>query len=204
MPCSKQALRPALPSRCPLSLNPIPPRSPAYELEEVREHIDRMDAQLYQAFNSRLDLAPRVVKAKLEMGKPVFDPGRERDKLAGIAPGGPSRRAAQLISLFSLLMNMNEIEQNRYLASLDQKPQSKRAINTLLLSRQFTVTASVACQGVEGASPLSPPPSSSRFPPSRFSRHSRACSGRYETACATTACYPLKIPLRLGQHLYNL
>lgn len=121
-------------------------------LEEVREHIDRIDAQLIKLFNERLDLAPRVVKAKLEMGKPVFDPGRERDKLAGIAQAAPQDRQAQLISLFSLLMNMNKIEQNRYLASLDQKPQSKRAINTLLpADAQFPVTASVACQGVEGA-----------------------------------------------------
>ena len=121
-------------------------------LEEVREHIDRIDAQLIELFNERLDLAPHVVNAKLEMGKPIFDPGRERDKLAGIAQAAPQDRQAQLISLFSLLMNMNKIEQNRYLASLDQKPQSKRAINTLLpADAQFPVTASVACQGVEGA-----------------------------------------------------
>ena len=121
-------------------------------LEDVREHIDRIDAQLIKLFNERLDLAPRVVKAKLEMGKPVFDPGRERDKLASIAQVAPQDRQAQLISLFSLLMNMNKIEQNRYLASLDQKPQSKSAINTLLpADAQFPITASVACQGVEGA-----------------------------------------------------
>jgi len=28
-------------------------------LEEVREHIDRIDAQLIELFNERLDLAPR-------------------------------------------------------------------------------------------------------------------------------------------------
>ena len=70
-------------------------------LEEVREHIDRIDAQLIELFNERLDLAPHVVNAKLEMGKPIFDPGRERDKLAGIAqPLKTGRRSSSRSSRF--------------------------------------------------------------------------------------------------------
>lgn len=121
-------------------------------LDEVREHIDRIDTQLIGLFNERLDLAPHVVKAKLEMNKPVFDPAREREKLAQVAQNAPDDRKAQLISLFSLLMNMNKIEQNRYLASLEDDPQSKQALGMILpLDAQFPLTATVACQGVEGA-----------------------------------------------------
>lgn len=121
-------------------------------LQEVREQIDRIDSDLIRLFNERLDLAPSVVKAKIEMDKPIFDPARERDKLASIAQGAPESRQAQLVSLFSLLMNMNKIEQNRYLASIDSNPPSRRAMDSLLpASSHFPVTATVACQGVEGA-----------------------------------------------------
>jgi len=75
-------------------------------LEEVREHIDRIDAQLIELFNERLDLVPHVVNAKLEMGKPIFDPGRERDKLAGIAQAAPQDRHLALLA-------SNEYEQDR-------------------------------------------------------------------------------------------
>ena len=121
-------------------------------LDDVRRELDEIDSQLIELFDRRLDLAPEVAKAKLSMNKPVFDPERERRKLASITARARDDRAPQLISLFSLLMSMNKIEQNRYLAGLDESGMTRKALDSLLpATAHFPLSATVACQGVEGA-----------------------------------------------------
>lgn len=121
-------------------------------LDDVRRELDEIDSQLIELFDRRLDLAPEVAKAKLSMNKPVFDPERERRKLASITARARDDRAPQLISLFSLLMSMNKIEQNRYLAGLDEGGMTRKALDSLLpATAHFPLSATVACQGVEGA-----------------------------------------------------
>lgn len=122
------------------------------DLSEVRTRIDAVDSQLLRLFNERLDLAAEVIAAKEQMDKAVFDPGRERDKLAGIAQAEPPERRHQAIALFSLLMSMNKAEQLRIAGKEDRASQSS-AIRAALkpVDAEFPVTATVACQGVEGA-----------------------------------------------------
>lgn len=122
------------------------------ELKEIRARIDEIDEQLVGLFNERLDLAPRIVEAKREAGRPIFDPAREREKLAEIARHARADRADQLIALFSLLMSMNKAEQQRWLAKDDGGSRSASAMKcSLPCGTSFPTTATVACQGVEGA-----------------------------------------------------
>ena len=122
------------------------------ELTDVRTQIDSIDSQLLELFCRRMDLAQEVAAAKKDMKKAVFDPARERAKLADIMDRAPERYASQAVSLFSLLMTMNKAEQQKILHSDDAESLSSRARASLLPSSEaFPSTAHVACQGVEGA-----------------------------------------------------
>ena len=50
-------------------------------LEELRLKIDEVDNQLIKLYEDRLEIAEGIAKAKLEIGKEVFDPEREKLKL---------------------------------------------------------------------------------------------------------------------------
>ena len=122
------------------------------ELTDVRTQIDSIDTQLLDLFCRRMDLAQEVAAAKKGMKKAVFDPARERAKLADIMDRAPERYASQAVSLFSLLMTMNKAEQQKILHANDAESLSSRARASLLPSSEaFPSTAHVACQGVEGA-----------------------------------------------------
>ena len=122
------------------------------ELTDVRTQIDSIDSQLLELFCRRMDLAQEVAAAKKGMKKAVFDPARERAKLADIMGRASARYSAQAVSLFSLLMTMNKAEQQKILHSDDAESLSSRARASLLPSSEaFPSTAHVACQGVEGA-----------------------------------------------------
>lgn len=122
------------------------------ELSDIRMRIDEIDAQLLDLFCARMGLAADVARAKAGTGKAVFDPAREREKLARIAEQAPEHLRPQAIALFSLLMSMNKAEQQRILA-----PARPERISELMRralkphDEPFPALATVACQGVEGA-----------------------------------------------------
>lgn len=122
------------------------------ELSEIRKEIDRIDTALCENFVKRMDIATEVAKAKIEMGKQIYDPARERDKLHGIAESVPERYQNQMVSLFSLLMSMSKAEQGRYIAQIAGDSKADRARATYMpAGTPFPTKATVACQGVEGA-----------------------------------------------------
>ncbi len=122
------------------------------DLASVRTELDVIDSQLLDLFTQRMNLAARVAAAKAERGKAVYDPAREREKLLDVAKHVPEHLQAQAIALFSLLMSMNKAEQQRIIAKNDQTSRAQR-VRAARLSEDtpFPATATVACQGVEGA-----------------------------------------------------
>ena len=122
------------------------------DLADIRQAIDGIDTTLLNSFVERMDIATEVAKSKIEMGKAVFDPARERSKLNNLASRAPERYEAQTIALFRLLMSMSKAEQQRYINELNGITVSQKAHATAVASdTPFPQTASVACQGVEGA-----------------------------------------------------
>ena len=122
------------------------------ELSEIRTRIDALDDELLALFCERMGLAADVARAKAGTGKAVFDPAREREKLMRVAEQTPQGLRPQAIALFSLLMSMNKAEQQRILAG--GSPERVSALMRAALKpndEPFPATASVACQGVEGA-----------------------------------------------------
>ena len=122
------------------------------DLADIRQAIDGIDTTLLNSFVERMDIATEVAKSKIEMGKAVFDPARERSKLNNLASRAPERYEAQAITLFRLLMSMSKAEQQRYINELKGITVSQKAHATAAASdTPFPQTATVACQGVEGA-----------------------------------------------------
>ena len=55
------------------------------ELNELRERIDRVDRQLIQLLEQRMDVAADIAAWKQAAGAPVLDAAREEVKLAAVA-----------------------------------------------------------------------------------------------------------------------
>ena len=54
------------------------------ELTELRERIDRIDADLVRLFTERMALSGQVAEYKKEHSLPALDASRERQKLAAV------------------------------------------------------------------------------------------------------------------------
>lgn len=122
------------------------------DLGQIRTKIDEIDSDLLRRFVERMDIATEVAKSKVEMGKNVFDPTRERAKLKNVADRVPERYEQQTITLWRLLMSMSKAEQMRYINGLKGTTVSEHAHASVVpVDHPFPACASVGCQGVEGA-----------------------------------------------------
>ena len=59
------------------------------ELAELRLEIDRIDREIFALFSERAKVAEGVAEYKREHGMRVFDPARERAKVAAAAEAAP-------------------------------------------------------------------------------------------------------------------
>ncbi|MBY4798081.1 chorismate mutase [Collinsella sp. AGMB00827] len=122
------------------------------DLSDIRKRLDEIDTEIIRLACERLDLAEDVARAKAQSGKPIFDPGREREKLACAAQIATTSRAPQAIALMSLLMSMNRAEQAHILAHHDSHATSQLLKRSLLpADTVFPQTGTIACPGTEGS-----------------------------------------------------
>lgn len=166
------------------------------DLADIRQAIDGIDTTLLNSFVERMDIATEVAKSKIEMGKAVFDPARERSKLNNLASRAPERYEAQTITLFRLLMSMSKAEQQRYINELkgitvSQKPVPRPQPLTRPSPRRLPLPA----RALRAPTARSPRASSSTCPISPSLRPSRALCAPYATASASLACCPSKTQL---------
>ena len=120
------------------------------DLKELRAEIDEIDRQLVSLFEKRMNVSSEVAQYKRESGMPVYDPVRERQKLASIASMLPADMTEYGYSLYSLIFELSRSRQNRILfAANDLTDRISSAIESS--PKMLPHGASVACQGVEGA-----------------------------------------------------
>ncbi len=170
------------------------------DLAHIRQTIDGVDTTLLNSFVERMDIATEVAKSKIEMGKAIFDPARERSKLNNLASRAPERYEAQTITLFRLLMSMSKAEQQRYInESQGYHGLAKGPRHCRGLRHALPQTASVACQGVEGAYSQIAACKLFDVPDIAFSRPSKVSCALCATASASLAYCPSKTPRRAGQ-----
>lgn len=55
------------------------------DLQELRKEIDSIDRQLVELFEKRMEITSNVAKYKIETGKKVLDPEREKQKLEAVS-----------------------------------------------------------------------------------------------------------------------
>ena len=54
------------------------------DLQELRAQIDAVDRQIVDLFEKRMEISGQVARYKIETGKKVFDPTREKEKIASV------------------------------------------------------------------------------------------------------------------------
>ncbi len=119
-------------------------------LQELRQEIDRIDAQLVDAFVKRMEISAQIGDFKKQNGLPIFVPGREREKLQDVANiAGPEMDHYTRV-LYAILFELSRSYQGKRNAEETAlyKTISSAIENTPKL---FPQSPMVACQGVEGA-----------------------------------------------------
>lgn len=122
------------------------------ELSELRQEIDRIDAEIFRLFSERAEVSGDVAAYKREHGMRVFDPARERAKVADAASRAPEDLATYAQVLMELLMEASRSRQHALLADSSDDPTLARIQQARAATPElFPPSARVSCQGVEGA-----------------------------------------------------
>ncbi len=120
------------------------------DLTQLRAELDDIDSRLLDLFGRRMDCAERVAEYKRAEGLPVLDRARERAKLNAIYGAAPDELKDYSTLLFSTLLELSRARQYSLLGSTDDTLERiQTAVDTT--DQLFPRSASVACQGVEGA-----------------------------------------------------
>ncbi|MBR4211153.1 MAG: chorismate mutase, partial [Oscillibacter sp.] len=118
------------------------------ELTEIREHIDRIDAELLRLFLERMELADKTAEYKAAHGLPILNKEREREILAKVTEtAGERERYA-----YHLFATLIELSRSRQAELISPPAQVTAQVRTALEGGDeiFPQTGLVACQGIEG------------------------------------------------------
>ena len=120
------------------------------DITELRAEIDAVDSQIIELFRQRMEISEGVAAYKQAVGKPIYDPERERRKLVEIAKeAGPDLRTGAIM-LFSTLFELSSAHQMKVMNKRTAlTEQVRHAIDHS--PKRFPEYPSVACQGVAGA-----------------------------------------------------
>ena len=120
------------------------------ELNELRQEIDTLDAQLVELFKRRMQICGEIGAYKKERGLNVLDPGRERDKLAQVSALAGTEMGSYARALWSTFFELSRAYQD---ARAGADNALSRKVNAAIQNtpKLFPACAAVACQGVEGA-----------------------------------------------------
>ncbi len=120
------------------------------KLSDYRGQIDQADKQLLEAFVQRMRVSEDIAGYKAQQKLPVFDPARERDKLAALKDLVPDDLLSDSERLYQLLFELSRMRQRRL--SQGESPLQAQIRQALANTpQQFPERPLVALQGVEGA-----------------------------------------------------
>ena len=118
------------------------------DLKDYRNEIDKIDSELVRLFQERMDIAAHIAEYKKEHNLPILQPAREREKLMELSGQCREDLQSYLRVLYSLLFELSRTHQERGQGSPLFDKISHAIEHT---PRLFPRSATVACQGVEGA-----------------------------------------------------
>ena len=117
-------------------------------LEEYRKDIDRIDEQIVRLFEERMEVSEKIALDKIESGKNVYDPEREKSKIEKIKTMTKNDfNAMGAGELFSEIMAMSR---KRQYALLEERG-AKRKLPFIAIDDLDRENARVVHQGVNGA-----------------------------------------------------
>ncbi len=118
------------------------------DLQEIRGQLDQVDARLVELFEERMKLCGDVAEFKIETGKPVYDPVREKAKLTAVRELAKSPfNEIAVGELFAQLMTISRRYQYQLMGGYGTRAESKFH----LVENLSTAGVRVVYQGVEGA-----------------------------------------------------
>ena len=119
-------------------------------MQDYREQIDRIDAQLLDLFAQRMDVARLIGEYKEANGLAVRDPERERQKILSVLDNTPEELREYTPLLFSVLFELSRSYQYR---NSEKKSELTEQIRNAIenTDKMLSDNPSVACQGVTGA-----------------------------------------------------
>ena len=118
------------------------------ELKDYRAQIDAVDDEIVRLFQERMDIAANIAAFKKENGLPILQSAREREKLADVTGKAREDMQSYLRVLYSLLFELSRTYQEKGTRTPLYDKIENAIENT---PRLFPRSATVACQGVEGA-----------------------------------------------------
>ena len=118
------------------------------ELKDYRAQIDAVDDEIVRLFQERMDIAANIAAFKKENGLPILQSAREREKLADVTGKAREDMRSYLRVLYSLLFELSRTYQEKGSRTPLYEKIESAIENT---PRLFPRSATVACQGVEGA-----------------------------------------------------
>lgn len=122
------------------------------DLSELRADIDRIDTEIFRLFGERAEVAAGVAEYKRANDMPVFDPVRERQKVADAAGRVPADLSTYGQVLMELLMEASRSRQHELLGdAADSELMRHIEAARKETPEVFPRAGRVACQGVEGA-----------------------------------------------------
>ena len=92
-------------------------------LEEIREQIDEIDAQILELFCRRMDLVKQVAEYKIENGLPVLHPGREQKILDRVRLDGGEAYGDYAAAVFQRMMEVSRQMQEKVIEAKQKEPQ---------------------------------------------------------------------------------
>lgn len=120
------------------------------ELDQLRTQIDSIDDQIASLYAKRLEISAEVGKEKAKVGAPLSVSTREKEIINRITKDKPEQVKIYLKQLYDLAFLQSKNHQAKYLG-VTSKIVSEIE-NVLNKERKnFPVSATVACQGVQGA-----------------------------------------------------
>jgi len=83
------------------------------DLQELRAEIDKIDKQLIQLINQRMDISVKVAEYKKQHNLPVHDPKREQEILEKLSAVAGKEREEAITELYSLIFKLSRAEQEK-------------------------------------------------------------------------------------------
>ena len=120
------------------------------KIDQLREEIDKIDDQLSKLYLKRMDICKSIGEEKAKENLPVNVSKRENDVLSRICKGVDEEKIVYLKQLYDEIF----LQSKNYQSSLrDVRSPSVDKIREALSEerKSFPISATVACQGVDGA-----------------------------------------------------